>query len=408
MSHFALVRRDRPRGFDEEARVVLRRFHQCAGANTIIRPPQEIVDAVVDASLRDLVARVGHHVGAAAGERRAVEHGNGLLDVAAGRSLPGLGKEHALALLADLRGEERDAHMIRIDAFRRLDVASRVVHLVLQERLFCRGENAIEHALEARASPRVIAVATNRQPIQLGRVVTGRRDERAAPHGVVRALQQAFELVVDRAAWKRAHGSIDRDDIAFLRAAREHEEGTEDQHQRGAAADPHQVFRWGPGRGPHRLAQVRGGGLEHFGMLDAVAAPGRRDEQAHALFRNGLVQEAIYGAARDLRRQQALVFVTARDDQHQIRELRFQAIAELVDRRGDERGIEHGDARMIVEQMRGEIRLGSDRGNIVVGRYRAQRLQQLAVVREHDETLADVSDDVMRRIIHRDAPKHRC
>ncbi len=83
--HVVLVRRDRAGGLDEEARVVLRRLHQRTGAQAIVRPPQEVVDAVVDVPLGDVVARLGDDVGAAAAERSAVEHGDGLVHVAAGR-----------------------------------------------------------------------------------------------------------------------------------------------------------------------------------------------------------------------------------------------------------------------------------------------------------------------------------
>ncbi len=141
-------------------------------------------------------------------------------------------------------------------------------------------------------------------------------------------------------------------------------------------------------------------------MLDAVTAPRGSDEEAHPLFRNRLVQEAVNGAARDLRGEHALVFVPARDHEHEIRELRFQPIAELIDRRGDGVGVEHRDARVIVEQVRGEIRFGADGGNVVVGGDSAQGLQQLDVVREDDETFAEVGDDVMRRIVHLDAPEY--
>ncbi len=144
-------------------------------------------------------------------------------------------------------------------------------------------------------------------------------------------------------------------------------------------------------------------------MLDAMTAPGRVDEEAHALLGNRFVQEAVDRAASDLRREQPLVFVAARDHQHQVRELRLQAIAELVDRRGDRRGIENCDARMAVEQVGGEIRFGADTGNVVIGGNATQSLQELRVVREHDEVFGDVGDDVVGRSVHlNDAPEPRC
>ncbi len=60
------------------------------------------------------------------------------------------------------------------------------------------------------------------------------------------------------------------------------------------------------------------------------------------------------------------------------------------------------------EQVCGQIGLGADRGNVVIRGDGAQGMEQLAVVRQDDETLADIGDDVMRRIDHLDAPGYRC
>ncbi len=56
--------------------------------------------------------------------------------------------------------------------------------------------------------------------------------------------------------------------------------------------------------------------------------------------------------------------------------------------------------------MRGEVRLGADRGDIVIRRHRAQGLQQLPVVREHDKAFPGVGHDVVRRVHHLDAPEY--
>ncbi len=86
--------------------------------------------------------------------------------------------------------------MIWIDALRALDEARSLIDLVLQERLFCARENPIEHPLESGIAARIGAVAANRQPIQLCGVVARGRDERAASHRIVGALEKIFELVV--------------------------------------------------------------------------------------------------------------------------------------------------------------------------------------------------------------------
>ena len=84
----------------------------------------------------------------------------------------------------------------------------------------------------------------------------------------------------------------------------------------------------------------------------------------------------------------------AGDHQHEVRELRLQALRELRDGAGDGRGVEHGDAGVILEQVSGEIRFGADRGDFVLGGDGAQGLQQLDVVREHDQAFGRQIDDL--------------
>ncbi len=118
----------------------------------------------------------------------------------------------------------------------------------------------------------------------------------------------------------------------FIAIAGEQKDATDDQHRGRRAAYPQHVLLRGLRGCEHRPAHIRRSRFDDLGMLDAVSAPRSRHEQAHALFGYRLVQEAIDHTASDLRGELRLVFYVARDDEHEVRKLRLQFLAEPADR----------------------------------------------------------------------------
>jgi hypothetical protein len=63
-----------------------------------------------------------------------------------------------LALLADLRGEERDAHVIRLDAAGDVGEARGFVGAIFQERFLRSRQQLVHHPLYADARARIVTL----------------------------------------------------------------------------------------------------------------------------------------------------------------------------------------------------------------------------------------------------------
>ena len=117
-----------------------------------------------------------------------------------------------------------------------------------------------------------------------------------------------------------------------------------------------------------------------------VPAPRRSDEQPHALLGDRPVQEAMHGAVGDLLREQALLIGAAGDDQHQLRELRVNAVDELSDGAADCGAVDHRDPTLMGQERAREVHLGADRQHRVRRiRNPLQRGNELRIACEGDE-----------------------
>jgi len=200
-THVAVIRRNRASRFDIETCVVLGRLEQRVAGDAIARAAQEVVHAIVDFLLRDLTARFGELL-VAASDARAVQHRDRFVHFAARGRLARLRQQQSLALLADLRGEERDTHVIRFDAACHVGEPRGFFGPILEERFLGGVEQPIHHALDADDGTLIVALATKRLTIELNGIFARRRDERASPQCGVRTGEQRFELrvVVSRRA----------------------------------------------------------------------------------------------------------------------------------------------------------------------------------------------------------------
>ena len=123
----------------------------------------------------------------------------------------------------------------------------------------------------------------------------------------------------------------------------------------------------------------------HFG----VAPPSGLDEQPYALLGERLVQKAVHRAVGDLRSEQALLLEAARDDEHQLGELRAEALRQLRHGRGDRGAVEHRDTRMMLQQRRREVDLRGGCAYLVRGiADLAQCLEKLRVLGESQQRIA--------------------
>ena len=117
-----------------------------------------------------------------------------------------------------------------------------------------------------------------------------------------------------------------------------------------------------------------------------MAPPGGLDEQPHPLLGDGFVQEAMHRAIGDLRREQGLLLDASRDDQHQIRELRYQPLGELRDGRGKRRAVEYRDACVMLQEQGGEVDLRARRRHLVRSpAHLAKGFEKLRILRENEQ-----------------------
>jgi hypothetical protein len=105
-----------------------------------------------------------------------------------------LRQQCALAFLADLRGEEGHTNVIRADASRGVHESRGVVHVVLEQGLLGGGEDPVQHAFQALSGARILLVAAEGEAVELRSVFARRRRDGSAPHRLIRARQEAFQL----------------------------------------------------------------------------------------------------------------------------------------------------------------------------------------------------------------------
>src|SRR3569833_4467177 len=108
-------------------------------------------------------------------------------------------------------------------------------------------------------------------------------------------------------------------------------------------------------------------------MLLAAAAPGRVDKQFDPLLGHRLMEETVNGPVRDLRRERTLILDTAGDDEHQLGELRTQALGNPLDGACNRARIENGDPRVVAEKVGCMLRLGARREDVVLRADGAKR-----------------------------------
>ena len=117
------------------------------------------------------------------------------------------------------------------------------------------------------------------------------------------------------------------------------------------------------------------------------------------------MQETVHRTIGDLGRESHLVPGTARDDEHDVRELRVQLRRQLPGGAGERGDIQDHDPGLMRHQCAGEIDLGAGGVHLVRGVCDPpEGLDELAVPGQRQELLADERQPQRRR----DAPGWRC
>ena len=111
LAYARLIRRERGGGLDEEARIVLRWFDERSGAHPLLCLLQKVADPAVDLLLLELAARGRNERRLLTLWRGAIEHREGMADVAACGRGSRLCQQCPLAFLRELRGQEGDTQI---------------------------------------------------------------------------------------------------------------------------------------------------------------------------------------------------------------------------------------------------------------------------------------------------------
>ena len=324
--------------------------------------------------LRQLRARLVDQRRAIAATRGVIQHRERCTHVTPGGGALRPAEHQPFALRPDLRGQECHAHVARIDGTGLVGELLGGIQMVLLQLGFGVGHQMIDDLFKSVQGARVTRIALQRRAIQFGGIGARRGGEGAGGQRLIGAGEQLLEFGIVGAAPGRGVG-----------------------RSRGGRAggcvgcDPGE--RGGQGENPARdqapavaLRRPRHG--RSSGALEPilVAPPGRFHEQPHALFGNGLVQEAVHRALGDLRREQALLLGRARHDHDQVGKLGVQSGGELADGRGDRRRIEHGNPCLVCHQCGGEVDLGADGAYRVRGiAHRLQGAKEFRVLGERDQ-----------------------
>ena len=140
--------------------------------------------------------------------RRAVEQCRGGVQIAAGGGALCLGKQRTLALRADLRAEEGNPRMIRVQRTCGLAQALCAVEIAGAQLRLGVTQQPLDDLLEAVDGARVARAQAQRRAIQFGGVLAGGRDERAAVEGMIGARQQTLEGRIPGLARQRLRGRV--------------------------------------------------------------------------------------------------------------------------------------------------------------------------------------------------------
>ncbi len=279
--------------------------------------------------------------------------------------------------------------MLGLDGSRLIRQLLRLVDVLRQQLLLGGGEQLVDHLLEATACAGVIRIAAQRLAVQVGRVLFRWGHVRARSERLVGTRQQTLQhFIAARCALCRLRRSSHRcarrlRNIGF--AQNEPHCQQSEGPECGPAANED---CWRKSR-PRVLNHGRRGHRVHAaGVLLPVTAPCRLDEQPDALFGYGLMQEPVDRAVRDLGCERALVVDSAGDDEHEIRELSLEAVRELFDGAADRGRVEYGDSGVLGDQLGRQIGLGAHGEYVVIVAENLQRLNQRAIVAEHDQALA--------------------
>jgi hypothetical protein len=211
--------------------------------------------------------------------------------------------------------------------------------------------------------------------VQVSRVLTRRRHQRARGERRIGARKQALEsLVIVRGGCVRRRRPRRRFRRCMQRSPQERcceRQGDGEKEPRRRAPAP-RCYRARRGVGP--------------GSALRVAPPGRLDEQAHPLLRERPVQKAMHRTVGDLCGEHALLVGASGDDEHQIGELGMQATDEIARGGRERRGVDDGHACLVSQERARKIDLGADRQHLMrgVGDF-LQDCNELGVAREGDE-----------------------
>ena len=312
-----IARRERPRALEVEARVVAGRLREAAAAQPLAAEPQQLAHAFRHLlrlerppRFRDQArARLRRALG------RAAQHRERLAEITRGRRRARAGQQQPLALLAELRGEEGDADVVRLQRARRIDVARRVVELAGEDRLLGEPEQRIDDLVEAGRRLRLARRLLQHLPEEVRRALARRQHQLAARIGLLALVEQCTRGGVERRRrrGRRRTGTAARRRRAGRRARtgrrdRRRSESRSANHSTPATTSAPTAAiagtgsdgrpRWAtprpaapPPRG--RPTRRRRGLLAHAGMFLVVPPQRRLDEQPHPLRRHRLVQEAV-------------------------------------------------------------------------------------------------------------------